>query len=196
MLNYFFYNFERNHNIMKNSLKLIFLCLTVLLVINGCSSTVSRQAGQSRPAQTIITPSNPLGNIVITYSEEAQKKLSENTAFSDKDLKLQIQKTLSSAKLISDNADPKKPTLYVEVTNIRVRSIANRMFLGFMSGADYVMGNVTVKDVSGKTLDAFQISTDHYESYTVGTTNVLSWIYETFADDIRKELKNEAVVKK
>jgi len=196
MLNYFFYNFERNHNIMKNSLKLIFLCLTVLLVINGCSSTVSRQAGQSRPAQTIITPSNPLGNIVITYSEEAQKKLSENTAFSDKDLKLQIQKTLSSAKLISDNIDPKKSTLYVEVTNIRVRSIANRMFLGFMSGADYVMGNVTVKDVSGKTLDAFQISTDHYESYTVGTTNVLSWIYETFADDIRKELKNEAVVKK
>ena len=196
MLNYFYYNFERNHNIMKNSLKLIFLCLTVLLVINGCSSTVSRQAGQSRPAQTIITPSNPLGNIVITYSEEAQKKLSENTAFSDKDLKLQIQKTLSSAKLISDNIDPKKSTLYVEVTNIRVRSIANRMFLGFMSGADYVMGNVTVKDVSGKTLDAFQISTDHYESYTVGTTNVLSWIYETFADDIRKELKNEAVVKK
>jgi len=181
---------------MKNSLKLICLCLTVLLVINGCSSTVSRQAGQSRPAQTIITPSNPLGNIVITYSEEAQKKLSENTAFSDKDLKLQIQKTLSSAKLISDNIDPKQSTLYVEVTNIRVRSIANRMFLGFMSGADYVMGNVTVKDVSGKTLDAFQISTDHYESYTVGTTNVLSWIYETFADDIRKELKNEAVVKK
>jgi hypothetical protein len=45
-------------------------------------------------------------------------------------------------------------------------------------------------------LDAFQISTDHYESYTVGTTNVLSWIYETFADDVRKELKNEAVVKK
>ena len=196
MLNYLFYNFERNHNIMKNSLKLIGLCFTALLVINGCSSTVSRQAGQSRPAQTIITPSNPLGNIVITYSEEARKKLSDNTAFSDRDLKLQIQKTLSAAKLISDNADPKKPTLYVEVTNIRVRSIANRMFLGFMSGADYVMGNVTVKDVSGKTLDAFQISTDHYESYTVGTTNVLSWIYETFADDIRKELKNEAVVKK
>jgi hypothetical protein len=70
------------------------------------------------------------------------------------------------------------------------------MMLGFLSGADYVMGNVTVKDVSGKTLDAFQISTDHYESYTVGTTNVLSWIYETFADDVRKELKNEAVVKK
>jgi hypothetical protein len=144
----------------------------------------------------IITPSNPLGNIVVTYSEEARKKLSDNTAFSDRDLKLQIQRTLSAAKLISDNTDPKKPTLYVEVTNIRVRSIANRMFLGWMSGADYVMGNVTVKDVSGKTLDAFQISTDHYESYTVGTNNVLSWIYETFADDILKELKNEAVVKK
>ena len=181
---------------IKNSIKLICLCFTAILVINGCSSTVSRQDGQSRPAQTIITPSNPLGNIVVTYSEEARKKLSDNTAFSDRDLKLQIQKTLSAAKLISDNTDPKKPTLYVEVTNIRVRSIANRMMLGFMSGADYVMGNVTVKDVSGKTLDAFQISTDHYESYTVGTTNVLSWIYETFADDIRKELKNEAVVKK
>ena len=181
---------------LKNSLKLICLCFAALLVVNGCSSTVSRQDGQSRPAQTIITPSNPLGNIVVTYSEEARKKLSDNSAFSDRDLKLQIQKTLSAAKLISDNTDPKKPTLYVEVTNIRVRSIANRMILGFMSGADYVMGNVTVKDVSGKTLDAFQISTDHYESYTVGTNNVLSWIYETFADDILKELKNEAVVKK
>jgi hypothetical protein len=157
---------------------------------------VSRQAGQSRPAQAIITPSNPLGNIVVTYSEDARKKLSDNSAFNDKDFKLQMQKTLSAAKLISDNVNPKQPTLNVEVTNIRVRSIANRMMLGFLSGADYVMGDVTVKDVSGKTLDAFQISTDHYESYTVGTTNVLSWIYETFADDIRKELKNEAVVKK
>jgi hypothetical protein len=157
---------------------------------------VSRQAGQSRPAQVIITPSNPLGNIVVTYSEDARKKLSDNSAFNDKDFKLQMQKTLSAAKLISDNVNPKQPTLNVEVTNIRVRSIANRMMLGFLSGADYVMGNVTVKDVSGKTLDAFQISTDHYESYTVGTTNVLSWIYETFADDVRKELKNEAVVKK
>jgi hypothetical protein len=157
---------------------------------------VSRQAGQSRPAQAIITPSNPLGNIVVTYSEDARKKLSDNSAFNDKDFKLQMQKTLSAAKLISDNVNPKQPTLNVEVTNIRVRSIANRMMLGFLSGADYVMGNVTVKDVSGKTLDAFQISTDHYESYTVGTTNVLSWIYETFADDVRKELKNEAVVKK
>jgi hypothetical protein len=157
---------------------------------------VSRQVGQSRPAQAIITPSNPLGNIVVTYSEDARKKLSDNSAFNDKDFKLQMQKTLSAAKLISDNVNPKQPTLNVEVTNIRVRSIANRMMLGFLSGADYVMGNVTVKDVSGKTLDAFQISTDHYESYTVGTTNVLSWIYETFADDVRKELKNEAVVKK
>jgi hypothetical protein len=157
---------------------------------------VSRQAGQSRPAQAIITPSNPLGNIVVTYSEDARKKLSDNSAFNDKDFKLQMQKTLSAAKLISDNVNPKQPTLNVEVTNIRVRSIANRMMLGFLSGADYVMGNVTVKDVSGKILDAFQISTDHYESYTVGTTNVLSWIYETFADDVRKELKNEAVVKK
>ena len=181
---------------IKNSLKLICFCFAALLVINGCSSTVSRQAGQSRPAQAIITPSNPLGNIVVTYSEDARKKLSDNSAFNDKDFKLQMQKTLSAAKLISDNVNLKQPTLNVEVTNIRVRSIANRMMLGFLSGADYVMGNVTVKDVSGKTLDAFQISTDHYESYTVGTTNVLSWIYETFADDVRKELKNEAVVKK
>jgi len=181
---------------MKNSLKLICLCFTALLVISGCSSTVSRQAGQGRPAQTIITPSNPLGNVVITYSEEAQKKLADNTAFSDRDLKLQIQKTLSAAKLISDNINPKQPTLFVNVTNIRVRSIANRMMLGFLSGSDYVEGDVTVKDVSGKTLDTFKISTDHYESFTVGTTNVLSWIYETFAGDTLKELKNEAVVKK
>ena len=181
---------------VKNSLKLICLCFTALLVINGCSSTVSRQAGQSRPAQPIITPSNPLGNIVITYSDEAQKKLSDNAAFSDKDLKLQLQKTLSSAKLISANVNPKQPTLFVSVTNVRIRSIANRMMLGFLSGSDYVQGDVTVKDASGKTLDAFKISTDHYESFVVGTTNVLSWIYETFAGDTLKELKNEAVVKK
>jgi hypothetical protein len=181
---------------IKNYLKLICLCFTALLVINGCSSTVSRQAGQSRPAQAIITPSNPLGNIVVTYSEEARKKLSDNTAFSDIDFKLQMRKTLSAAKLISDNVNPKQPTLFVEVTNIRVRSIANRMLLGFMSGADYVQGDVTVKDASGKILDTFKISTDHYESFTIGTTNVLSWIYETFAGDTLKELKNEVVVKK
>ena len=180
----------------KNSLKLICLCFTAILLINGCSSTVSRQAGQSRPAQSIITPSNPLGNIVITYSDEAQKKRSDNTAFSDIDLKLQIQKTLSAAKLITANVNPKQPTLNVEVTNIRVRSVANRMMLGFLSGSDYIQGNVTVKDASGKTLDTFKISTDHYESFTVGTTNVLSWIYETFAGDTLKELKNEPVVKK
>ena len=120
---------------IKNSLKLICLSFTAMIVINGCSSTVSRQAGQSRPAQSIITPSNPLGNIVITYSDEAQKKRSDNTAFSDIDLKLQIQKTLSAAKLITANVNPKQPTLNVEVTNIRVRSIANRMMLGFLSGS-------------------------------------------------------------
>jgi hypothetical protein len=77
---------------IKNSLKLICLCFTALLVINGCSSTVTRQAGQSRPAQAIITPSNPLGNIVVTYSEDARKKLSDNSAFSDIDFKLQMKK--------------------------------------------------------------------------------------------------------
>jgi hypothetical protein len=181
---------------LKNSLYLICLFITAIFILTECSSTVSRQAGQSRPAQTIITPSNPLGNIVITYSEDAQKKLSDNTAFSDKDLKLQLQKTLSAAKLLSNNVDPKQPTLFVNVTNIRVRSITNRMMLGFLSGSDYVEGDVTVKDASGKTLDTFKISTDHYESFTVGTTNVLSWIYETFAGDTLKELKNESVAKK
>jgi hypothetical protein len=181
---------------LKNTIKLIGLCLTVLLVINGCSSTVSRQAGNNKPEQAVITPNNPLGNIVITYTSEAQKKLSDNSAFSGQDLKNQIQKTLLSAKLITANVDPKQPTLYVEVTNIRIRSIASRMMLGFMSGADYVSGNVTVKDVSGKTLDTFNISTDHYESFVVGTTNVLSWIYETFANDTLKELRNEVIVKK
>lgn len=181
---------------IKNSLKLICLSITAILVFNGCSSTVSRQAGQSRPAQAIITPSNPLGNIVITYSDEAQKKLSDNAAFSDKDLKLQLQKTLSAAKLVSSNVNPKQPTLFVNVTNVRIRSVTNRLMLGFLSGSDYVQGDVTVKDASGKTLDTFKISTDHYESFTVGTTNVLSWIYETFAGDTLKELKNEAVVKK
>jgi hypothetical protein len=77
----------------------------------------------------------------------------------------------------------------VLITNIRVRSGMSAVILGFLAGADYITGQVFVKD-GDKVLDNFEVDISYAFGGAMGDTDTrMNWMYESFSNKILEELK-------
>lgn len=63
------------------------------------------------------------------------------------------------------------------------------VILGFLAGADYITGQVFVKD-GDKVLDNFEVDISYAFGGAMGDTDTrMNWMYESFSNKILEELK-------
>ena len=172
--------------------KKFFLGLLVLtFMITGCASGVSRTQ-ISPKGKFECSSNNPVGNMELTLTAEGKADLSENLKFNPDELKAHIQRALSASSLIDPSRNADLPSLLVEIKDIRVRSNFSAVMWGFMAGNDHIIGDIAIKDKDGTEVDRFEVSASYALGGFAGGQDSarMSWLYETFSEEIIKELTN------
>ena len=171
---------------------LVIFCMSGLI---GCASTVNRNTANIKETSTVkeevvqVVKFSPLKSAEVTLDSKAQAKLADNDNFSKDRLQSKINYVLSSGKYLEIQNNNSNLKLEVVVTNIRVRSGASAILLGFLAGADYITGQVYVKDGS-KVIDNFEVDITYAFGGAMGDTDTrMNWMYESFATKILEELK-------
>lgn len=177
------------------TVKDLFLSAAFILSIAGCASTVNRNASNSKETSTVkeevvqVIKFTPLKSLAVTLNSDAQKKLADNENFNKDKLYEKINSTLLTSQYMQLQQNNSNLTMEVVITNLRVRSGAAAIMLGFLAGADSITGQVYVKD-NQKVLDSFEVDISYAFGGAMGDTETrMNWIYESFSNKILEELK-------
>ena len=172
----------------------IFL-IAAIVGLMGCASTVNRNTSNAKETSNVkeevvqVVKFSPLKIVTVNLDQSAQEKLADNDNFSQDRLQSKINSVLSSGKYLKTQNNNSNLKLEVVVTNIRVRSGASAILLGFLAGADYITGQVYVKD-GDKVIDNFEVDVTYAFGGAMGDTDTrMNWMYESFATKILEELK-------
>lgn len=178
-------------------LKLTRLLFVLLFSIGifGCASTVNRTTSNIKEASTVkeevvqAVTFAPLRSLTVTLNSNAQAKLADNQNFNIDKLQSKINSTLSDGKYLQVLNNNSSLKIEVVITNIRVRSGAAAILLGFLAGADYITGQIYIKD-GEKVIDNFEVDISYAFGGAMGDTDTrMSWMYESFSTKILEELK-------
>jgi Domain of unknown function (DUF4410) len=177
---------------MNTFIKLLFIPTVVSLV--GCASTVNRNTSSIKETSQLkeevvqVISFKPLKGLAVTLDPSATAKLADNDNFSRDKLYEKINLTLSNANYLQAQNKISNLRMEVVVTNIRVRSGAAAILLGFLAGADYITGQVYVKD-GDKVIDNFEVDISYAFGGAMGETDTrMNWMYESFATKILEEM--------
>jgi hypothetical protein len=172
----------------------IFL-IAAIVGLMGCASTVNRNTSNAKETSNVkeevvqVVKFSPLKIVTVNLDQSAQEKLADNDNFNKDKLQSKINFVLSSGKYLKAQNNNSNLKLEVVVTNIRVRSGVSAILLGFLAGADYITGQVYVKD-GEKVLDTFEVDISYAFGGAMGDTDTrMNWMYESFATKILEELK-------
>jgi hypothetical protein len=178
------------NKICRLTLALIFCAL-----IFGCASTVNRNTASIKETSTVkesviqVVKFSPLKSLTVTLDSNAQAKLVDNQNFNRDNLYNKITSTLTASQYLQVQSNTSTLKMEVVITNIRVRSGMSAIMLGFLAGADYITGQVNVKD-GEKVLDTFEVDITYAFGGAMGDTDTrMNWMYESFASKILEEMK-------
>lgn len=118
-------------------------CLFLSIFLSGCQSFVKLH-DDAHKAQQLITQANPLSDMTVVMTPEAQKKLDEGgKGFSMEKLLVVLRQRLEEKQLL----DPKSANGGVAemvIKDIHIRHAAAAVMLGFFAGADSVSGDLLI----------------------------------------------------
>ena len=171
---------------------ILFIAVTGLV---GCASTVNRNnASMSEKSQVKeeaiqVISFKPLRALTVGLDSAAAAKLADNQDFSVDKLFEKINSTLSTARYLQAQNNSSNLRMDVVITNIRVRSGVSAIMLGFLAGADYLTGQVSIKD-GDKVIDKFEVDISYAFGGAMGiTSSRMDWMYESFSNKILEEMK-------
>ncbi|MDH5232650.1 MAG: DUF4410 domain-containing protein [Gammaproteobacteria bacterium] len=164
------------------------LVATCIAMLAACSTSVKRLDDGNGETRAIQSQSIAEYNIHLT--ENAQQDQLNNREFREEELKRAISDVMRKNNLGSNEKNGKTLVLDVQVTNIRVRSSFAAIMFGFLAGSDYIRGEVTLKDQTGKQYGQFLVSADYaFGGFAGGQNDVrMNWLYEAFAESLAKAL--------
>lgn len=172
---------------MSNFHKVSCLALVVLFT-TGCASTVNRNTASIKEEKVQIQSTQGISKVTLALNSKAKEKLSDNSNFSSDALLKKINSTLQSNHYLKPGINT-NTTVEITVTNIRVRSGVSAIMLGFLAGADYITGDIAIKE-GGRLIDKFEVDVNYAFGGAMGDTDTrMNWMYESFANKMTEEVK-------
>ena len=152
-----------------------------LFLLPGCASQVTKPSGQPKPEI------RALQKISVEMSPQAVQKVADDVTFDLTTLRAKLQDALESRELVAPDGDF---DLRVVVKDVRVRSTASAVWLGFMAGDDHLIGDAYVLNREGNTVYTYTAEA----SYALGgfaggdDSTRINWLYEKFSEIVSDEL--------
>ncbi len=160
----------------------------VALLLTGCASTVNRNTASIKEEKVQVLSSKGISKVSIELNSKAKEKLADNSNFNSDALLRKINSTLQLNQYLKPEGST-NTTIEITITNIRVRSGASAIMLGFLAGADYITGDVVIKE-NGKLIDKFEVDVNYAWGGAMGDTDTrMNWMYESFSNKMTEEIK-------
>ncbi len=160
----------------------------VALLLTGCASTVNRNTASIKEEKVQVLSSKGISKVSIELNSKAKEKLADNSNFNSDALLRKINSTLQLNQYLKPEGST-NTTIEITITNIRVRSGASAIMLGFLAGADYITGDVAIKE-NGKLIDKFEVDVNYAWGGAMGDTDTrMNWMYESFSNKMTEEIK-------
>ncbi len=167
--------------------KVSFLVLAVIF-ITGCASTVNRNTVSIKEEKVQVLSTQGISKVSLELNSKAKEKLADNSNFNSDALLRKINSTLQSNRYLKPGGST-NTSIEITITNIRVRSGASAIMLGFLAGADYITGDVAIKE-NGKLIDKFEVDVNYAWGGAMGDTDTrMNWMYESFSNKMTEEIK-------
>lgn len=172
---------------MRHCAPIVYL---VVLLCSGCASGVTRPDGAA--ASHRLAADQKVTSATLTVTQGVKASLDDNIKFNPDMLLDMINRRL---ELNGIKADKAPLSLDIVIKDVRVRSTAAAIVFGFMAGDDRIVGDVYLKDSSGRILDRFEVSASYALGGWAGGQDGMrmSWLYEEFSKVLVSELKSGAV---
>lgn len=168
----------------------VLIAVMLAVALAGCASGVKR-ADDTAKRQAYFAGGGRLAkDVTVSMSKNAQEQQADNLKFDQARLLDTVKRMLNSKNLLAKTPDASLPTIEIVVTDIRVRSGFSAVMFGFMAGDDHVNGEVVARDQSGRELQRFEVSASYALGGLAGGQDEarMSWLYETFAQEMVNEL--------
>jgi hypothetical protein len=169
-------------------MKQIFKLLAVIgfaAIMVGCASGVNRKVGEA----AVVLTNKTVTTVQISLTDDAKKLVADNATFSVTALKNSIEDQLKALDLIKSTAGQ---TMDISVKSFRARSAFAAIAFGVMSGNDNIVGEMIIKDATGKVLKSVEINASYALGGLAGgmTDTRMGWLYGEFAKLAAQELNS------
>lgn len=153
---------------------------TLVFNLAGCAAGVK----PSNPESTQYLVSQPAKSVSIELSDEATEKIGDNPRFSQHALLDRIKRALIVKNLLNETKPEAVHVIEIVIRDIHVRSRFSAVIFGLTGDSDNIVGDVLLKDSSGKELTRFEISASYaLDGLGGGQDEVrMGWLYEKFAE--------------
>lgn len=171
----------------------VFGIFIAMAMLSGCAAGVENLQQSSQSQKTVVSSSPVLINaVVISYTAEAQKEMTDNLKFNPNTLVDEIKNGLT-ARNIFDSTRKSGYVVDIQFTDIRIRSNFNAIMFGAMAGADKVDGIVSLQDPSGNIIRKFLVHTGYGLGGFAGGVDDsrMGWLYDKFAQYTVQELAGD-----
>jgi hypothetical protein len=184
---------------MNRSSVLITMVL-VMTALAGCASSVQRPSPAASaanstavPKRIVLSPASQAGQVSMSLTDEAKKKISDNLKFDQDELLDHVKRAMTAKELLAPAPANGLPTIEIRITSVRVRTNFSAVMWGFMAGADSIGGDVIVKGTDGQPTDSFHVSVSYALGGLAGGQDSarMDWMYEKFAEETLKGLTTE-----
>lgn len=167
---------------MKQIIKLMTI-VGLAAVIVGCASGVNLKSGEA----SVTLTNKTVKSVQIILTDDAKKLVADNSTFSVTALKNTIEDQLKALDLLKPNAGQ---TMDISIKSFRARSAFSAIAFGIMAGNDNIVGEMIIKDATGKVLKSVEINASYALGGIAGgmTDTRMGWLYGEFAKLATQEL--------
>jgi len=164
----------------------LYLPLVMIVLLTGCSANVTRDAGSEKTAVSLSDLK--LKEVKVVLSSKAKGRLAKNLKFDQRKLVDYVKRALEANDLLNETSTSQ---LEIKVLDMRVRSNFSAVMFGFFAGADFISGDIIVKDSEQSVLDKFTVKVSYALGGLAGGMDGtrMDWLYESFANKVIEEMQ-------
>lgn len=153
-------------------------CLFAL--IQGCASEAARKSDAEPP---LANSAAQVQAVHVTLTPEVQGQLYYNESIKPGRVLGAMKRNLKARDMLGQPSDRHLPSLEIVINDIRARSRGASIWVGFLAGEDRIVGDVIVRDPSGKEIDRVSVKSAYAWGGPFGTDyERMNYLYDAFAE--------------
>ncbi len=154
------------------------VCLFAL--IQGCATEATRKSDAEPPLAYGVTQ---VQAVHVTLTPEVQGQLYYNDSIKPGRVLGAMKRNLKARDMLGKPSDRHLPSIEIVINDIRARSRGASIWVGFLAGEDRIVGDVIVRDPSGKEIDRVSVKSTFAWGGPFGTDpERMNYLYNAFAE--------------
>ncbi len=165
--------------------------MACVLALAGCASNATRLNNDTPP---FADASSQVQSVHLNLSTNVRGELWYNESIKPGRVLAAMKRNLHERGMLGKPSDRHLPSLEILITDIRARSPGAAQWLGPLAGEDRIVGDVIVRDASGKELERINVkSTYAWGAFAATDAARMAYLADAFAERAAEQLTGRSL---